>query len=99
MDMDDRMETERSGGGARALKLRYQATYSLRLLPSHTEFLTHFLMSLMDWEQSHLFKPDELGQKIDLPGGLLCARAKLDRWYSAAAACSVLQFKNDIHLS
>lgn len=26
--------------------------------------------------ESHLFKPDELGQKIDLPGGLICALAK-----------------------
>lgn len=29
--------------------------------------------------ESHLFKPDELGQKIDLPGRLICAHAKLDR--------------------
>lgn len=28
--------------------------------------------------ESHLFKPDEVGQKIDLPGGLICAHAKLD---------------------
>ena len=29
--------------------------------------------------ESHLFKPDEVGQKIDLPGGLICAHAKFDR--------------------
>lgn len=33
-------------------KLRYHTVYSLRLLPSHTAFFTHFLMSLMDCEQS-----------------------------------------------
>lgn len=31
--------------------------------------------------ESHLFKPDEVGQKIDLPGGLICAHVKLDRCY------------------
>lgn len=31
--------------------------------------------------ESHLFKPDEVGQKIDLPEGLICAHATLDRRY------------------
>lgn len=29
--------------------------------------------------ECHLFKPDEVEQKIDLPGGQTCAHAKLDR--------------------
>lgn len=29
--------------------------------------------------ESHLFKTGEVGQKIDLPGELICAHAKLDR--------------------
>lgn len=31
--------------------------------------------------ESHLFKPDEVGQKIDLPEGLICVHATLDRSY------------------
>lgn len=41
---------------------------------------------------SHLFKPDEVGQKIDLPGGLICAHAKLEKFYVHFFFSAILLF-------
>lgn len=48
-------------------------------IPSHITPFSHSISHSFPNElnglraESHLFKPDEVGQKIDLPGGLICA--------------------------
>lgn len=64
----------------------FEADTSHRLLAQITPFshrISHSFPNELNGlrAESHLFKPDEVGQKIDLPGGLICAHAKLDRCY------------------
>lgn len=49
--------------------------------------------------ECHLFKPDEVGQKIDLPGGLICAHAKLDRCYALLYCLNDCNFALAVTLS
>lgn len=76
--MDDRIKAEREGewgfGAVISHHLRSQIT-----LFSHR--ISHLFPNELNGlrAESHLFKPDEVGQKIDLPGGLICTHAKLER--------------------
>lgn len=68
---------QREGGGGHGAQMLQRIRSQITLF-SHS--ISHSFPNELNGlrAESHLFKPDEVGQKIDLPGGLICARAKLD---------------------